>query len=65
MKRYGAIVCSNCKLAWGIDLLQKTTRCPHCGKTYNISKRKIFYQTQDLKKLKIYISKMNEKQKKY
>jgi len=61
IKRYGVIICSNCKRAWGIDLYKKTARCPQCRKTYTIEKCKIFYQTSDLKKLRIYIAKVNMK----
>jgi predicted nucleic-acid-binding Zn-ribbon protein len=60
-KKYGVIVCSNCKLAWGIDLSYKIISCPKCRKKYNIKERKIFYQTSDLKKLRVYISKINMK----
>jgi acetyl-CoA carboxylase beta subunit len=61
VKRYGVIVCSSCKRAWGVDLTQKTTRCIQCRKTYTISQRKIIYHTSDLKKLRIYIAKINKK----
>jgi len=61
LKRYGVIVCSDCKRALGIDLYKKTTRCPQCRKTYNIEKCEILYQTSDLKKLRTYIAKMNKK----
>lgn len=61
MLRYGVIVCSHCKRAWGIDLSQKTSSCPLCNKKYTIEERKIFYHTSNLKKLRSYISKINMK----
>ena len=61
VKRYGVIVCSECKRAWGINLLQKTAKCPQCGKRYNVAQRKIFYRTLDLRELQIAIAKTQEK----
>jgi PHP family Zn ribbon phosphoesterase len=61
VKRYGVIVCSKCKRAWGINLLQKTSKCPQCGKIYNVAQRKIFYRTSDLRDLQIVIAKLQEK----
>jgi uncharacterized CHY-type Zn-finger protein len=61
VKRYGLIVCSECKRAWGINLSQKTTKCPQCSKLYNVSQRKIFYHTSDLRELQIIIAKIQEK----
>jgi predicted RNA-binding Zn-ribbon protein involved in translation (DUF1610 family) len=61
MKRYGVTVCSECKRVWGIDLSQRTAKCPQCGKIYNVAQRKIFYQTSDLRKLQIVIAKIQVK----
>jgi DNA-directed RNA polymerase subunit RPC12/RpoP len=61
LKIYGIIVCSKCKRAFGINLSQKTAKCPQCGKKNNISQRKIFYRTLDLKELQLAISKIQEK----
>jgi hypothetical protein len=61
VKRYGAIVCSKCKRAWGIDLSQKTTKCPQCAKLYNVAQRKIFYRTSNFRELQLAIAKIQEK----
>jgi hypothetical protein len=61
VKRYGVIVCSECKRAWGINLSQKTAKCPQCGKIYNVAQRKIFYHTSDLRELQLAIAKIQEK----
>jgi uncharacterized CHY-type Zn-finger protein len=56
--RYGVIVCSNCKRAWGIELLKKTSKCPQCSKIYNVNQCKIFYHTSNLKKLQTAVAKV-------
>jgi hypothetical protein len=61
LKIYGIIVCSKCKRAWGINLSQKTSKCPQCGKKSNVSQRKILYQTLDLKDLQKAIARIQEK----
>ena len=61
VKKYGVIVCSECNRAWGIDLSQKTAKCPQCGKENDVSKKKILYQTLDLRELQQAISKIQEK----
>jgi len=60
-KKYGVIVCSECKRAWGIDLLHKTTKCPRCSRRYTVKQRKIFYRTSDLRKLQLAVAKIQEK----
>jgi anaerobic ribonucleoside-triphosphate reductase len=61
LKIYGIIVCSKCKRSWGINLSQKTSKCPQCGKKNNVSQRKIPYQTLDLKDLQKAIARIQEK----
>ncbi len=61
VKRYGIIVCYECKRAWGIDLLQKTAKCLICSKRYSVARRKIFYRTSDLRELRLDIAKIQEK----
>ena len=61
VKRYGVIVCSDCKRAHGIDLSRKTAKCPQCRKIYNVTQCKIFYHTSDLRELQIAIAKTQEK----
>lgn len=61
VKRYGVIVCSECKRAWGIELLQKTAKCPICGKRYSVARRKIFYRASDLRELQLAIARIQEK----
>ena len=43
--RYGVIVCPKCKRAKGVDLSNKTTRCPGCGKVLNLKNLDIKYKT--------------------
>jgi hypothetical protein len=60
IKKYGVVVCSDCKRAWGADLMQKTTKCPICGKKYRLASRKILYQTSNIQELQLAISKIQE-----
>ena len=57
--RYGVITCPRCKQVKGVDLLSKTTRCIRCGKTLEINKLKIFYETDSQEKLRQAIGQMN------
>jgi hypothetical protein len=61
VKWYGVIACSECRRVWGIELLQKTAKCPQCGKIYNVAQRKIFYRTSDIRELQIAVAKIQEK----
>ena len=49
--RFGVIVCPGCKKAKGVNLSSKTTKCIRCGKTLNLEKLKILYETTSRQKL--------------
>ena len=59
--RYGVVVCSNCKMAKGIILTNKTTRCNRCGKLLNLKKTRIFLKTDSEEELRYSIGKVNKK----
>lgn len=49
--KFGVIVCPKCKQVKGVDLANKTTKCPRCGKVSRLSKLKILYETDSRAKL--------------
>jgi phage FluMu protein Com len=57
--KFGVITCPRCKQVKGVDLLSKTTRCIRCGKTLEIKKLKIFYETDSQEKLRQAIGLLN------
>jgi hypothetical protein len=59
--KYGVVVCSNCKMAKGILLSNKTTRCNRCGKILNLKKTLIFYKTESEEKLRWAIGEVNRR----
>lgn len=63
--KYGAIGCSKCRYVKGVNLQNKTTKCPHCGKKLKIKDQNIFYETNNEKKLRQMIGKLNEKIKRH
>jgi Zn ribbon nucleic-acid-binding protein len=50
--RLGVIVCPQCKQVKGMDLSSKTTKCIRCGKTLQLKKLKIYYETDSQEKLR-------------
>jgi hypothetical protein len=61
LMRFGVIVCPRCKRAKGVDLSSKTTKCIRCGKSLQLSKLKILYETESQEKLRQAIGVMNAK----
>jgi len=59
--RLGVIVCPVCKRVKGVDLSSKTTKCTHCGKTLQLKKLKIYYETDSQEKLRQAIGLVNAK----
>jgi len=57
--KFGVIVCPQCKQVKGIDLFSKTTKCIRCGKTLQMKKLKIFYETESQEKLRKAIGLLN------
>jgi len=56
---YVVIVCPYCKRVKGVNLVQKCTRCIHCGKVLSLKKLKILYKTSSQEKLRIAIGHIN------
>jgi hypothetical protein len=64
--RFCVIVCPQCKQVKGVNISSKTTKCIRCGKTLQIKKLKIFYETESQEKLREKIGLLNiELAKKY
>jgi len=59
--RFGVIVCPHCKYVKGIELSSKTTKCVRCGKTLQLEKIIIFYETDSQEKLRQVIGLLNAK----
>jgi hypothetical protein len=59
--RFGVIVCPQCKQVKGLNLSSKTTKCIRCGKTLQMKKLKIFYETDSQEKLQQAIGLLNAK----
>jgi transposase-like protein len=57
--RLGVIVCPRCKQAKGVDVSAKTTKCTRCGKTLQLKKLTIFYETASQEKLRHAIGQIN------
>jgi hypothetical protein len=57
--RFGVIVCPQCKQIKGVDLSSMTTKCIRCGKTLQIKKLKLFYETESQEKLQKAIGLLN------
>jgi len=59
--KYGVIVCSKCKMAKGVILSNKTTKCNRCGKVIKLDKVRILFKTNTINELKNYIGKTNSR----
>jgi len=59
--RFGVIVCPQCKQVKGIVLSSQTTKCIRCGRTLQMKKLKIFYETDSQEKLRQAIGLLNAK----
>ena len=57
--KLGVIVCPQCKLAKGVDLSCKSTKCPRCGKMLRLDQLKIMYKTNSQEKLRQAIGLIN------
>jgi hypothetical protein len=57
--RLGVIICPQCKQVKGVALSSKTTRCIRCGKTLELKKLKIFFETDSQEKLRQVIGILN------
>jgi len=57
--RFGVIVCPQRKQVKGIELSSHTTKCIRCGRTLQMKKLKIFYETDSQEKLRQAIGLLN------
>ena len=57
--KYGIIVCSKCKMAKGVILTNKTTRCNRCGRLIDLNKVSILFKTNNHIDLINHIGKIN------
>jgi transposase-like protein len=60
--RLGVIVCPQCKHVKGVNLSSQTTKCTYCGKTLQLKKLKIFYETESHETLRQMIGLVRAKQ---
>lgn len=63
-KKYGIIVCQNCKYAKAVDLSNKTAKCSHCGKNLKIKKMKVYFESGSQKETSWAVGRLNAKLKK-
>ncbi len=56
---FGVIVCPQCNHVKSVNLSSMTTKCIRCGKTLQIKKLKIFYETESQEKLRKAIGLLN------
>ena len=61
MKRYAVITCSKCKRSRIIETIHKKTKCPHCGKIFEISKLKKLFETNSQEEARNVIGLINAK----
>ncbi len=43
--RYGVVVCTKCRNAKGVDLVNKNTRCTRCGKQLSLKRLRVYYRS--------------------
>jgi hypothetical protein len=48
---FGAIVCPKCNTARGVRLPSKTARCPKCGHSIDVTKAKLYFETDSQEEL--------------
>ena len=58
-KRYAVIICTHCKKPKIVETKQKTTMCPHCGKTLPLSKISLVFTTNNLSEAQQIIGQIN------
>jgi hypothetical protein len=62
--RLGVIVCPYCRKVKGVDLSTQTTKCICCGKTLQLKKLRIMYETDSQEKLRQAIGLLNAEMEK-
>jgi len=58
-KKYGLIVCPNCRKAKAVDLSVKKTKCFRCNKTLSLDKVKILYSSNSNEEIRNAIGLLN------
>ena len=58
-KRYAVIICKHCKKPKIVETKQKTTMCPHCGKTIPLLKTPIIYESNSISDAQQIIGQIN------
>jgi len=58
-KKYAVIVCDKCKQPKITETKQKTTQCPRCGKTLQLSKTPFVYETNSISEAQQVIGQIN------
>ena len=58
-KRYAVIICKHCKKPKIAETKQKTTMCPHCGKTLQLSKTPFVFETNSISDAQQIIGQIN------
>jgi len=59
MKKFGIIVCPNCRKAKAVDLSVKKTKCFSCNKTLSLGKVKILYKSNSNEEIRDAIGLLN------
>jgi rRNA maturation protein Nop10 len=58
---FGVIICPKCHRARGVSLSAKKVKCPHCGRTIDVSMAKVYHRTEDQEELVLAVQKMTER----
>lgn len=57
---FGVVICPGCQQPRAINLSAKRTLCPRCGKTVEVRKALIHFQSSDSQEVRQFIVKMND-----
>jgi len=57
---FGVVICPGCRWPRAINLSAKRTSCPRCGKTTEVRKAQIQFQSSDSREVRLFITKMND-----
>lgn len=60
-KKFAVVICKHCKKPKITETNQKTTRCPHCGKTIDLSKTIFMKETNNLSEAQQVLGQINAK----
>lgn len=57
---FGVVICPGCRWPRAINLSSNRSTCPRCGKTVDVRKAQIQFQSSDPREVRIFITKMND-----